>query len=424
MRYIVATGGSTGDALPFAALAGELVRRGHEVVTIGCGAHRDFLAGSGAEFVEAITADEYFEAINDPDVFNKRKGVQTVMKWIGRLLGRLFEAVDSVWEPDSTLVAHTLALDARVYEEARGVRAVTIQLAPASLRSLTEQTAYAPGKNLSWAPMFLRRLIWWLIDTRLIDPHLVPVLNTYRASHGLGPIARPWNGWMNSPQLVIGLWPEWFGPTQPDWPPQLQLTSFPLYDGGDVQGTPPDVAAWIDAGDPPVLLTGGTPNLDAGAFFQAALAATEALGARALVAAGERVQLPDLDPAKALRAHYVPFSDVLPRCRAIVHHGGIGTTSQALAAGVPQVIVPFSFDQPDNVTRLMRLNAGVPATLGRGGVSIARALAHVIGDAQVRAATAQARDHLAGLSGIAMTCDLLERHAETTPPPPRTAAAR
>ncbi len=56
--------------------------------------------------------------------------------------------------------------------------------------------------------------------------------------------------------------------------------------------------------------------------------------------------------------NYVPFSKVLPRAAALVHHGGIGTTAQALAAGVPQLVVPFAHDQPDNAARVRRLGVG------------------------------------------------------------------
>jgi rhamnosyltransferase subunit B len=49
---------------------------------------------------------------------------------------------------------------------------------------------------------------------------------------------------------------------------------------------------------------------------------------------------------------------VLPRCAALIHHGGIGTTAQAIAAGLPQLVVPTSHDQPDNAVRIRRLCIG------------------------------------------------------------------
>jgi hypothetical protein len=103
-----------------------MVRRGHEVVTVGGGAHRDFFERGGAAFVEAITAEKYYEAISDPDAFHPRKGVQTVMRWIGEYLERGVEILDEVWEPDSTIVSHTIVMSARIFEEARGARSATV----------------------------------------------------------------------------------------------------------------------------------------------------------------------------------------------------------------------------------------------------------------------------------------------------------
>jgi UDP:flavonoid glycosyltransferase YjiC (YdhE family) len=47
----------------------------------------------------------------------------------------------------------------------------------------------------------------------------------------------------------------------------------------------------------------------------------------------------------------------------VVHHGGVGTTSQALLAGVPTLIVPFAFDQSDNAEHAFRI--GTSRTLYR-----------------------------------------------------------
>src|SRR5262249_47395007 len=52
---------------------------------------------------------------------------------------------------------------------------------------------------------------------------------------------------------------------------------------------------------------------------------------------------------------YAPLGSLLPRSSALVHHGGVGTAAEALLAGVPQLIVPTSHDQPDNAARLERL---------------------------------------------------------------------
>ena len=81
---------------------------------------------------------------------------------------------------------------------------------------------------------------------------------------------------------------------------------------------------------------------------------------------------------------YAPFSTVLPRGVATVHHGGAGTTAQAMRAGRPTVIVPFAYDQFDHAARTRRL--GLSATVKRKAISpqtLAEALRQVIDDPEV-----------------------------------------
>jgi UDP:flavonoid glycosyltransferase YjiC (YdhE family) len=59
-----------------------------------------------------------------------------------------------------------------------------------------------------------------------------------------------------------------------------------------------------------------------------------------------------------LVARYLPFSKIMPNAAVVVHQGGIGTTAQALRAGRPMLVVPWSHDQPDNAERVQRLGVG------------------------------------------------------------------
>ncbi len=99
-----------------------------------------------------------------------------------------------------------------------------------------------------------------------------------------------------------------------------------------------------------MIWTHGSANFDIDHFQRCALRASEALGLRCL--------LVSLDPPKvtlpksAFHFRHVRFEDVFPRCLAAVHHGGIGTTSKAIAAALPQLIIPKSHDQPDNAQRI------------------------------------------------------------------------
>ena len=180
---------------------------------------------------------------------------------------------------------------------------------------------------------------------------VVPGLNEWRRELGLPPVTRVFRDWIHSPQRVIGLFPDWFGVPQSDWPASLRLAGFPLFDDHRPTELAPSLRRFLDDGPPPVLFTPGTANQAAARFFRAGVDAAESLGRRALLLTRYTGHLPKLPPT-AHHEPFVPLSDVLPRCAALVSHGGIGTLAQGLAAGVPQLTMPMGFDRPDNATRL------------------------------------------------------------------------
>lgn len=120
-------------------------------------------------------------------------------------------------------------------------------------------------------------------------------------------------------------------------------------------------------------------------------------------------QVPAELPAGVRHFPYVPFSQVLPRAAALAHHGGIGTSAQALAAGVPQLVMPMAHDQPDNAARLRRL--GVAASVPRRrfrGPAVARALGELLDSKEVAENCASVAARLKGSRAVEQTCEAIE----------------
>ncbi|HEX8956700.1 MAG TPA: nucleotide disphospho-sugar-binding domain-containing protein, partial [Burkholderiaceae bacterium] len=185
--------------------------------------------------------------------------------------------------------------------------------------------------------------------------------------------------------LSLTLFPTWFGATPPDWPQPLHEGYFQLYD--PLQGRPlPDrLQYFLDQGEPPLVFTPGSGNLHAHAYFEAARQAALKLGRRAIFLTPYREQIPSSLPDSVFWQDYVPLSSLLPHCALLVHHGGIGTTAEALRAGVPQLVVPLAYDQFDNAARVERLGVGSglsQAALRRGGFG--KALSKLLASAAIR----------------------------------------
>jgi len=120
-------------------------------------------------------------------------------------------------------------------------------------------------------------------------------------------------------------------------------------------------------------------------------------------------QIPDRLPEGVAHFPYVPFSEVLHRCAALVYHGGIGTLSQALAAGVPHVIMPMAHDQPDNAVRIKRLGVGDYLWPNQfRGPRLAKMLQSLLGSEEVAAACADYAARLQGNDAIGKTCEVIE----------------
>lgn len=405
--------GSSGDVHPFIGIGRALRARGHEVVVVTSEPFRTVAEQAGLAFHPTHSSEAFHELTGNADLWHPRRGLQLILRAVGQVVREEYRHIGEVVEAGrSMLVGHTLSFAARTFEEVHDVPAATLHLAPSVFRSDHQQPAYVPGFDLSGAPRWFKRGAWSLIDRLAIDPHVLPALNAWRRDLGLPPVARVFRDWLHSPRLVIGLFPPWFGPPQPDWPAALRLTGFPLYDQSDQDEVPADVEAFLGDGPAPLVFTPGSANRWGRPFFDAAVEATTRLGARALLLTRYREQLPPALPASVRHAPYVPLSAVLPRCAALIHHGGIGTCAQGLAAGVPQLTMPMGFDQPDNATRLSRLGVGrwvVPRRFS--GPRVAAALHALLDDDAVRTACRRWAGRLREERPVDATCDLLEQVA-------------
>jgi rhamnosyltransferase subunit B len=404
--------GSHGDVHPYIPLGQALQARGHDVTLITSVHFEPLARKAGVPFVGLGTEADYHAALDHPDLWTPARGFRVVAEW-GLLpwMRPTYQLVVERYVPGRTVVVSSaLGFGPRIARDKLGVPLATVHLQPSILYSKHDPPHLAPTLARPWLfPRWVRRFLFWAGYRFVIDPALAPQTNAFRAELGLPPVRAFLDRWAHSPDCVIGLFPEWFAPPQPDWPPNVTLTSFPLFDEGGPGGLPADVEAFLAAGDPPVVFTPGSANKQARAFFAAAVEACERLGRRGLLLTRFAEQLPPRFPAGVRHFEYIPFSQVFPRAAAVVHHGGIGTMAQALAAGVPQLVMPMAHDQPDNAARARRLGVA-QAILPKAfrGPAVAKALAGLISSPEVAARCRAVADKLKGADAIGPACRAIE----------------
>ena len=365
MQFVVSALGSAGDVFPFIAISQALQARGHRVQMIASPYFEARIVHAGIEFTPLGAPGEFESLVQRPELWHPRRGLLVLLDELLKRLPEAFAVTAAISRPrDTVLVGSSLSWGLRLVQEHSGLPAATVHLSPICLPSVTRPSVLPALGDLSWLPVWALRALQSAAERLLVDRWVAPRLNRLRAGLGLAPVQRVLSRWMHSPDLVIGAWPDWFASPQPDWPAQTQTSGFPLFHesshhgGGELDLS---LEAFLAAGPAPIGITPGSAMAHGAAFFAKAVDACASLGQRALLISPFRDQLPAILPAGAIHVPYAPFSALLPRLSALVHHGGIGTSAQALAAGIPQLVVPFAYDQFDNAARLRRL--GVAVTL-------------------------------------------------------------
>jgi rhamnosyltransferase subunit B len=326
-----------------------------------------------------------------------------------RVLPLAFEAIRERYEPGRTVaVAGSLAMSARLAHEVLGIPHVTLHLQPVTCLSVADPPVSPEGFDLRRLPAPLVKLAYRLLDSLVLDPLLAPTVNADRARLGLAPVHRVLSHWAPSPQRVIGLFPKWFGPV-PDCGPEFRHGGFVLFDDAEQRPTPPALRAFLEAGVPPVVFSFGSAMKHGRRYFEAAVDACRRAGLRGVLLGRSGAQIPEALPAEVHHADYAPFSEVLPRTAALVHHGGIGTCAQAMRAGVPQLVMPLAYDQGDNAARAERLGvAGVVRPRDFTGRTVAAHLGRIVASERMRTATREVSARFRDEDALATTCSQIE----------------
>jgi rhamnosyltransferase subunit B len=398
LHIVVVTIGSAGDLFPYLALALALRARGHRVSFLGPDQHGPYVAPTGLPFT-GLPADE--AVLRDPDLWHPTRGFGVVWRATRPAMARIVPFMAAL-PPDEpcVLLVHPLALpEADLCRAAwPGLRIATAYLAPANLATVYDPLLVGPWRVPAWVPHAARRAFWRWAVRRFVDPVALPDVNAARAAAGLAPAPTLLDWIAALPDLSLTLFPDWFAPTQPDWPQPLVRGDFPLYDSNADPNRDAELApalqAFLAAGPAPLVFTHGTGNTQAAAYFRAAVDAAARLGRRAILLTPHRAQVPDALPATILWQDYVPLRLLLPHAALLAHHGGIGTTAEALRAGTPQLVVPLAHDQFDNAARVVALGVGASLPARRvDGARMARTLAALLDapglDARTRAVAAR-----------------------------------
>ncbi|MGO1567268.1 glycosyltransferase [Brachybacterium sp. AOP35-5H-19] len=342
MRVLAVVMGSRGDMLPFLHLGRALRARGHELVIAGL----DEFAGAAAEDgIAFVTLPGDCRAMMKR-LLGDTEGALDAVRGVRQMLAdpEVFEVVDEAMEGVDVVLHNQFGEVARLLSVSRGVPSVRVQAYP------TE-----PSRSYS------------LVDPRTLDGtrRAVPVhyLSNIMMAWAIAPVMRTWRRRLGlsrrqlrgAPRTLYQFSPS-LTPPDPAWGARIRVTGEWLDPEPVDVPLPKEVEEHLRAGDAPLLVSFGSVVSDRMDDLRAwTRAVLVDQGLRAIIVDPE-AELGEADGI--LTVDRVPFAAVLPRCRAVLCHGSIGTTGAALRAGLPCLTVAFGGDQQFHAQAVERNGVG------------------------------------------------------------------
>lgn len=398
LKFVFAGIGTKGDVLPLLALAEELQRRGHACDVLANDVFAEQAHNRGLGFLGVTT--EQKNNLVDHDA---------------NLDGHIMPSYEPTKHYFREQVRHGMNLivinldefsASNAMCELYGLTLCRVHLAPTRIRSLIAPPW--PGPRMLAGPlgsMFRKFTLPRLYSQMAKSESFLTRCNPHRNTMGLHSIESTVEIDRHI-RLRLCMFPDWFCSPAPDWPRPARLVGFPLPPSTSV--LPEEIRSFIERFGKPIVFTPGTGVQDVDAFFRDAKACCDALGRPGLFLSPCLPTGAQFGP-NVLAWSYVDLERLLPLAAMLVHHGGIGTTARALRAGVPQLVLPVAYDQPDNGYRVRTLGVGemleAAEYSSEGFVEMARRL---LESPEVARCAREYRDRTSQQNGVVAGADVLE----------------
>ncbi|HHY89125.1 MAG TPA: glycosyltransferase family 1 protein [Chloroflexi bacterium] len=398
MRILMPTIGTRGDLQPYVALALGLQARGHRPTLA---THPLFRS-----LVESYCLD--FAPIG-PDIDLGRE-VAIIRgrspNWVAgflRVMRFTFSMLEQAY-PDLLALARQTDLMVVSHTAAGSIEADALDLPRVSV-TLMPQAIPAPDPQ---APLWKRALGglagagMGLVMTR--------PLNQIRQKVGLPPMGQTG---ITSPSLNLIPLSPLVSPPDPRWEPRHRVTGYWFAPAPESWTPPDDLARFLEAGPPPVVVSLGAMAISGNDAREAAevfVRAIQQAGVRAILQGWEEPLSTISLPESILPAGSIPHEWLLPRASAFIHHGGFGSTSAGLRAGIPSMAVPHIIDQFLWGNKLHELGVG-PKPIPRGKLKVeplAAALRELVDNPEMKARSAELGEAVRGENGVEAAVGLIE----------------
>lgn len=410
--------GSEGDIRPFFALGHGLAKRGHDVELLYTDVEDrqyESLARSLGLRARAVA----MPVVSDPDeltriglLIAKTSNPLTQGKVIFDHLfepvsHQLYEAAIDLCGRCDLLVRHLVLYQSHAAATLADRTVVSVSFTHGLVPTRTLTPTGLPNLG-AWG-----NVLGWKLARFGLNRLMLPDINRFRRRVGL-PIHQDvmTEAWPSSRLNLIGVSPSLCQPPS-DWPNHHRVTGF-LEVASEQEALSDETHAFLNHGAPPVFMGFGSLMPRAPQLLDESVAilrdAAARVGSRAIIHVPPGSHVPVGRQGDVLVVGRGSHAALFPKCAAIVHHGGAGTTHTALKAGVPSIVVPHIADQFFWAEELERVGVAV-ATIRRSALTaegLAACIRVTLADDGLRRRAQELARHIRAENGVETAVDLIE----------------
>lgn len=357
MKMIILTYGSRGDVQPFIPLSLGLMARGHSVSLAAPSRFKTFVEDHRIPFVPlAGDPEDLSRQLNDAG-YNFLKQFRELMNHAIQIGAEIQRQTEEACK-DADLIIHTFAhaVGGHTLAREKNIPDIHIQGFPMFTPTGDYPNVTLPNwKFRSWnrfTHKFAQKMSWWGAKFGYEQVRR-------RAGLSRRKLYSPFDDDRLRPRTpVLCAWSPSVIPPSSDWPPNVHITGY-LFDQEDIVFQPdPNLESFLDASTAPICVSFGSMlNQDAAKIDRVVREALRQTGHRGVILSGWS-DLKNESSEEFLYLDAVPHTWLLPRCTMVIHHGGAGTTSAGLRAGIPNIVIPHTADQPFWGNRVHHIGAG------------------------------------------------------------------
>ncbi len=331
---IFETNGTDGDVLPFIRIGSQLVKLGHKVAMVTHSYYEALIGQANIDFIPLDTPADYAQFINDnATMCTNPQGYIAFLRRneLPRILPAYHRIKDYYIPNQTVIIGKSPGMLSTIVAEKLNIPRIVVYLAP----------AFVMSEEFS-------DMIYDLLKEDIAEiRNQLGIHGSYHSD----------NFWRNA-QRYVGLWPEWFKAEHSYSNKEIEKIGF-VVDTNQTGKLPDEVMELLNGEDKPILINSSSSCLFMNSdFFESTVKACGVLGQKAIFVVRYKDFIPENLPKEIHVFTQLQFSILMPKVKAIIHHGGIGTSAQALASGIPQLVLAGGVDRPDNGMCLKKLGVG------------------------------------------------------------------